>query len=335
MSENLNIEKINLHFEGSVKKYNLPKAIHIIMAYLQKKYPFESHAKSYKRIFFTGNPSLSFQKSEINDIIFKTDKFNDVYVEITINFLSIFGSSSPMPSSYCEMVLNSMDESRILYDFLNIFNHNIEKFVYPVWERNRYYTQYKRDLSDKFSKYVLSFLGLYSYSNKKNDSLNLQKLIPFIGLLSMQNMSANTLQIILSHYLSHDEIKIEQCISSTYKIPKIQQASLGSSNISLGKNFLSGESIVSKSSKFKIIMKNASVNDLKDYSVNGGKMKELSELISFVLNEPLEYDVYFEIKKHNKQDASLSELTPSYLGVNSWVGESVSDEYILIAQENL
>ena len=335
MSSSLNVAKINLDFELNIRKYQLPKVIHIIMAYLQKKYPKESFARSYKRIFFTGNPSLSFQKSDVNDVIFKTDKFGDINVEITINFLSIFGASSPMPSSYCEMVLNSMDESRVLYDFLNIFNHNIEKFVYPVWERNRYYAQYKRDLSDRFSKYVLSFLGLYSYSTKKSDSLNLQKLIPFIGLLSMQNISANTLEIILSHYLSHDEVRIEQCIKSTYNIPKIQQSSMGDENITLGKNFLMGESIVSKSSKFNIILKDACVDDLKDYSVNGKKMKELNELIEFVLNEPLEYDVYFEIKTHNKTEAIISDDNPCYLGVDGWIGDSYSDELILIAQEGI
>jgi len=331
LSKKLNIKKINLDFKKNIRRYQLPKVIHIVMAYLEKKYPHENHARIYKKIFFTGNPSLSFQRSDVHNVLFKTDKFDDIYVEITLNFLSIFGSSSPMPSSYCEMVLNSMGENQILYDFLNIFNHNIEKFVYPIWERNRYYAQYKSDLTDKFSKYVLSFLGLYSYSNKKTDSLNLQKLIPFIGLLSMQNMSANTLKIILSHYLSHEDVEIIQCISASYNIPKIQQSKLGLGNISLGSDFLVGDSIVSRSSKFRITLKDASIKDLQDYSVNGNKMKELNELISFVLDEPLEYDVYFEIKKHSKQKASLSNENKSFLGVNSWIGESNIDESILIA----
>ena len=123
------------------------------------------------------SPCLSAHISSLSIDVTGTQYFCACFCcAVTINFLSIFGASSPMPSSYCEMVLNSMDENRLLYDFLNIFNHNIEKFVYPVWERNRYYAQYQRDLSDKFSKYVLSFLGLYSYSTKKTDTLNLQKL---------------------------------------------------------------------------------------------------------------------------------------------------------------
>ncbi len=168
-------------------------------------------------------------------------------------------------------------------------------------EKHRYYIQYRNDLKDKFSKYILSFLGLYSNINTSNSSLNLQKLIPYIGILSMKHKSAGTLKAVLRHYLSHNDLEIIQCIPSKYDIPSWQYSSLGSENISLGSDFLIGESVVSKNAKFRVLLKNATQEDLIKYSILGDKMNELNNLISFSLNEPLEHDVCFEIKKENKK----------------------------------
>ncbi len=57
-----------------------------------------------------------FKKTEIANIVF-IELLGEVKVEITLNFLGIFGSSSPMPSHFTEMVLDSYDSDHILQDF--------------------------------------------------------------------------------------------------------------------------------------------------------------------------------------------------------------------------
>jgi type VI secretion system protein ImpH len=328
----MNIIEINKRIKESTSKYSLPQSIRVVCAYLKKFYPSLNQDKLYEKIIFKANPSLAFQRSEINKIVFvKTD--SDVKVEMTLNFLGIFGSSSPMPSNYTEMVLDSVDSDMVLHDFLNLFNHHLQRFVYPIWKKHRYYIQYKSDLKDKFSKYILSFLGLYSHSQEASSSLDLQKLIPYIGILSMKHKSAGTLKSILRHYLSHNDIEIVQCIPSKYKIPSWQYSSLGESNISLGSDFLIGESIVSKNAKFQILLKDVTSADLVKYSVLGKKMKELNELVSFSLKEPLEHEVCLKIKHEEKSMLVLDQNDKRYLGVNSWIGESYFDEQIIIAQK--
>lgn len=328
----MNIENINQRIKESTFKYTLPQSIRIVSAYLKRFYPESSYEKLYEHIIFKANHSLSFQKTEIANIVF-IEFSGDVKVEITLNFLGIFGSSSPMPSHFTEMVLDSHDSNHILQDFLNIFNHHLQRFVFPIWKKHRYYVQYKDDLRDKFSKYILSFLGLYANIDTNNSSLNLQKLIPYMGILSMKHKSAGTLKAVLRHYLSHNDLEIIQCIPSKYNIPSWQYSSLGSENISLGSNFLIGESIVSKNAKFRVLLKNATQEDLIKYSILGNKMDELNNLISFSLNEPLEHDVCFEIKKENKKRLLLNEDEETYLGINSWIGNANYDENIIIAQK--
>lgn len=325
----MQLDIINKKLNDSIKNTSLPQAIRLSCLNLKKFYPKEDFESLYKKIRFKSNISLSFQKSEIDKINF-IEENNEILVEMTLNFLGIFGSSSPLPSHYSEMVLDSIDEDLILYDFLNLFNHHLQRFVYPIWEKHRYYIQYKEDLSDKFSKYILSFLGL-NFAKSYNSKLNLQKLIPCIGILSMKHKSAGTLKSILRHYLSHDKIEIIQCIPSKYNIPVWQQSSLGNENISLGSDFLIGESIISKNIKFRVLLKDIKKDEIIKYSILGEKMAQLNEIISFSLNEPLEHEVCLEVKKEEKIPLLLDEKQKNYLGINCWIGDSSFDEQIIMA----
>lgn len=323
----MSVVELNARVEKSVQKYSLPQGVRVAMTHLKELYPKENNEKLYDRLKFRGNPSLSFAKSELSKMEFvETSKGKNV--EITLNFLGLFGSASPLPSHYCETILDSADSDRVLSDFLNLFNHHLQKMAYPIWEKQRYYIQYQRDLQDKFSKYMLSILGLYSQTQIKSSKLNFQKLIPYTGILSMRQKSAGTLVSILRHYLEYDKLEIVQCIGMNANIPLWQRSSLGDENCSLGGDFLIGESVRTRSLKFQILLSSIPWHCLYDYSIHGEKTKELQELISLALNEPLEYELCMHIEKDEIRPLELSQ---HYLGVNSFLGLAENDEKIILS----
>lgn len=325
----MTLEEINKRINKDITKMDLPQSIRAIIVYLKMYHPNEIEENLYKKIIFKSNHSLSFPKSEVNYVNF-IDLQNGVEVEVTLNFLSIFGSSSPLPTHYSEMVLSSFDSDKILYDFLNLFNHHLQKFIYPIWEKHRYYVQYKQDLSDRFSKYILSFLGLYT--NTENSLLNFSKLIPFLGILMMKNKSSSTLETILKHYLNHENIEIIQCIKEKYIIPSFQNSLLGFNNSSLGQDFLIGEYVISRNNKFRIVLKDVDYEDLLKYSILGEKSKELDELVFFCIRDLFSYELVLNIKKENKKKFILSNNN-NYLGINLWLGNSSVDEDILVIKK--
>ncbi|WP_345980442.1 type VI secretion system baseplate subunit TssG [Sulfurimonas sp. HSL3-2] len=329
----MNIDTINQSIELNIKKYSLPQAIRVILHYLKELYQTSDYELLYKKIRFEGNSSLAFQKSELDSIEFFENEAAGKRVSVKINFLSLFGSSSPLPSHYNETVLRSFEGDRILYDFLNLFNHNLQRFIYPVWEKHRYYVKYNKDLKDGFSKYLLSLLGLYANFDVEHNKLDFQKIMPYIGVLSMRQKSAGTLTSILRHYLGFDEIEILQCIKMQSKIPSWQYARLGQTNSQLGVNLNIGEFVINKTSKFRILLNNVRVEDMLRYSIHGNKMDELNDLISFALNEPLEYDVCLGINEENKVSCVLDESEKRYIGINCWIGEPTGNEQIIIAQK--
>lgn len=312
-------QEISKELKDVVAKASLPQAIRLCIQHLRHFYPKLDVDDLYKKIHFRANPSLAFQKSELASATLQHNN-DGVYIELTLNFLAIFGSGSPLPSHYCEMVLESADTDHILRDFLDVFNHNIQKFVYPIWVKYRYYIQYQNNLKDPFSKYILSLLGLYSEHESKTSTLDLQKLMPYLGILTMRQKSSGMLLAILRHYLSHNDIEIRQCITDTVAIPQWQYSRLGDENCSLGKDFLAGESIKTNSTKFRIVLNEAQWEELVAYGIEGSKMKELNDLIAFMLDEPLKYDVALKIPRKDIQKCILSDAQSGYLGVNSVIG---------------
>lgn len=322
----MNLEELNLKLNASIGKYSFNQCVRMVVAHLFKEYPREDFESLYKRLRFKANPSLSFAKSEINKIEFVKNS-RGISVEITLNFLTLSGVSSPLPSHYSEMVLDSSSEDKVLSDFLNFFNHHLHKMVYLIWEKQRYYVQYQDGLKDKFSNYMLSLLGLYSNEQIQNSKLDLKKLMPYIGVLSMQQKSTGTLTSILRHYIEHEEVEIVQFIEMNANIPEWQRASLGIKNSTVSDDFMLGESVKTRSLKFQILLKNISWKWLFDYSVLGEKMTELKELIHLALRDPLEYELYLEIKKKNIKPVSLSK---NYLGIDSFLGLPDNDMKIII-----
>ena len=323
----MTVVALNKKIQSSMRKYSLSQAVRVAMTYLRPMYPKEGTEALYDRLRFKSNPSLSFAKSEISKMEFiETAKGKNI--EITLNFLGLFGAASPLPSHYCEMVLESSDTDKVLQDFLDLFNHHIQKVFYPIWERQRYYIQYQSDLTDKFSKYMLSLLGLYSETQVKSSTLNFKKILPYIGLLSMKQKSAGTLVSILRHYLEHDELEIVQCIEMNENIPSWQLGALGEENCSLGSDLLLGASVKTKGSKFQILLRDVSFDSLYKYSLHGEKTGELKELIDFALNEPLEYELCLEIHKDKTEPFELSQ---HHLGVNCFCGVVEKDEKIILS----
>lgn len=320
------LEEINSTLASMTRRSTLSQAVRIALSHLRVFYPDADAEVLYQRLVFKTNHSMAFQKSEIAKLQFVSEE-NGVKVEVTLNFLGLFGSSSPLPTHYSEEVLSSYDDDRVLYDFLNLFNHHMEKYVFQVWQRQRYYIQYRYDLQDKFSGYMLSLIGMHGALQQPNSTLNLRKLLPFLGVLSMRQKSAGTLVSILRHYLDHDDITIEQGVVKEMAIPQWQRPSLGEGNMTLSRDFLIGECVKTKIGKIRIVINNVTKEQLFDYSVHGCKMGELQELMKLALSEPVDYEVVATLQPSETEPFSMS---CQHLGVNSWLGVTESTSQIVI-----
>jgi len=320
------IDLINESVSGSIKNRNLPAAIRVILKILSSFHPEKGFDELYDLLIFKSNPSLSFPKSDIEKVEFNISG-NNVIVEITTNFLSIFGSSSPLPMHYNEKILQDANENRILTDFLDMLNHRLKRLIYQIWKKQRYHIEFKQDLSDRFSKYFLSIIGLYSQSKNRTVKLDIHRLLPLSGILSMQQKSAETIALILRYYFYHEKIYIQEFLVSKSKIPKSQFAHLGKKNTKLGQDISLGTFVLTRMHKIRIVFEDIEWSMLTKFSSNGGIKEIIEELMLLINKEQLEYEVLVSIKKEEVKECKLN---GNYLlGVNSWAGRVSSKQDII------
>jgi type VI secretion system protein ImpH len=329
-SESLDL--INSALGKTVYKLTLPVAVKLVMRILKEMFPDQTWDELYEKILFTTNPSLSFQKSDIKHIVFsKNDKA--LKVEMQLNFLSIFGASSPLPLHYSEKILEDAANKKILLDFLDMLNHRLKRLIYPIWERQRYYVQYENDLTDHFSKYILSILGLYPQSQNRTISLDMHKLLPFSGILAMHQKSTVSLLALLKHYFAHEEIEIIEGIISKSELPADQHVKLGDVNCGLGTDMCIGSYVLTRNLKFRILFENISWDALHSFSYYGEKKHQLEDLMRLVLKTPLSYEIAVTITPENIKPSILGENGTS-LGVNGWIGQVSTPQTIIVATSN-
>jgi type VI secretion system protein ImpH len=321
--------QINNIIKKETASLTLPSAIHLIQRHLEEFYPEKNSEELYQYVHFRASPSLTFPKSEISSIHFFEEN-KQVGVEVELNFLSLFGTATPLPIHYAENIKEDYGEEQVLLDFLNLFNHHLQKLIYPIWKDARYYVSYQKDLKDKHSKQMLSILGLYPQSQEKQHELDFNKLLPFLGMLSLKQKSSGTLASIMRHYIGHDAISIDECVLSKATIPEWQKKSLGDKEAILGESFICGDFVTVSNLKFRINLYDVPWHYLEDYSLFGSKIKELKDLVGFTLNEPLGFDIALHINEQNIKACSLSENSDVMLGVNSWVGEPSGSTTIII-----
>lgn len=317
------LKQINDIIKKETPSLTLPLAIHLIGRYLIEFYPKKSSQELYAHVRFSANPSLAFPKSEISNIQF-IENNKRVEVLLELNFSTLFGAGTPLPIHYAETIKEDYGEDQVLLDFLNLFNHHLQKFIYPIWKDARYYVSYQKNLKDKHSKQMLSILGLYPESQEKEHELDFNKLLPFLGMLSLKQKSSGTLASIMRHYIGHNAITIDECVLSRAKIPQWQKKSLGDREAILGESLICGDFVIVSNLKFRINLHDVPWEYLKDFSLFGSKLSEVNDLVSFTLNEPLGFELALHISEQNikaPKDRSLNESSDVMLGVNSWIGE--------------
>ncbi len=320
---------INISLNKIVHKLTLPIALQTILQILSSFYPDDDLDTIYDRVYFKANPSLAFPKSDIESIVF-SEQNDMIHVEVMLNFLSIFGVTSPLPIHYNERVLDDAAKDKILLDFLDMLNHRLKRLIYPIWKRQRYYIQYQKDLKDNFSKYILSILGLYGQVDNINNTLDLHRILPFSGILCMHQKSTASLLSILKHYFQHDAIFVEEGVMSKSKLPQEQYVRLGEQNSSFGLDMSIGTFLLTRNLKFRIIFDQIKWEELAAFSFGGEKQRQLADLMKLVQRAPLEYDIVVTLAKEEIQPCILGDNVR--LGVNGWIGSVDGIESIVVSK---
>jgi len=202
---------------------------------------------------------------------------------MTVNFMGLTGPQGTLPNPYTSLIIERLRASDgTLRDFLDIFNHRFISLFYRAWRKYRLDVSAERDERDRFSRHLLSLLGLGTDGLQDRLAVPDDSLVYYSGLLSQKPRSAQALCQILTDYFSVP-VKIEQFAGAWYRLDPAARCCFSDSasdSECLGLGAVVGDEVWSQQSKIRIVLGPLSLE--KYLEIPSGRLEPGKPLRSWV-----------------------------------------------------
>lgn len=283
---------------------------------------------------FRVNPDLSFPPGDIRGVRHVADEVGKERVRFVLNLMGLHGAASPLPTYFTEYVAQHQDEPDVLRDFFDVLHHRLISLFYGIWNKYRYYLQFRDNGEDINSRRFFSFIGLGHKELQGTSGLRREGLLSYMGLIAFSGDAAGSLESILRHYFRHVLVHIIPCIRRQVPIPADQQCALGLSNCRLSMDFLLGSEVQDQTGKFRVLFESLSWERFTDFLPGGSLFSELQTLVRFVLRSRLGFDVELRLRSAEIPEFTIGKNSPCRLGWTTWAGQG-GDGVIILETDSM
>ncbi len=317
-SPDLKLElKLSLLKEG--ENYSFIQVIRLLRLFLNAPPAGEGTAAyDHKQLHIRPHLSLGFPASDVESIEERIDddELNSFNIEAT--FLSLYGSSSPLPTFYTEELLDERsEEASASRDFLDIIHQRLYQLFFQSWLKYRQFQQISEEEDSSHIDRLFCLLGMGEpeFREKVDKPMDLLR---YIGLFSQAPRSSVGLKTLLSDAL-HLPVDVLSCLERKAKIPADQRIQLGTNAVGLGSDSFLGEEIKDRMGKFRIKVGPLDEPDYRAFFPGSALYKKLVTLTDLFVVDPLEYDIEVTMAGQQAQTVCLGAAEWSGLGLDSWL----------------
>lgn len=277
-----------------------------------------------ERFVFSNYGGLGFPATDItrgNVIESNTDM--EKY-RLEVSFLGINGVSSPLPGYLLDqMAYEYGHETGVRNAFFDFFNHRLITHLHRIWRKYRYYVSYNAGATDDFSSQLFALIGLNDKNLRKNLPLPLGQLLPYIGQIASKSRSPAIVSGIIAHAFGLEHVNIREWEFCYIDISDDQKVSLGS-QVTLGENFVIGNRVPSRNSKFVVELHQLDQKTLRKFLPNGEHFNPIKKLLQFLMRDQLACDLDLGLIQEQVPDLQLTNDSGCNLGWTTFLGEANS-----------
>ena len=260
--------------------------------------------------------SFSFPASDVSEI--HEDMNGDF--NIIVNFLGLFGVSSPLPAFYTEKLMDDeKDDISASKTFMTLINDRFYELLFQVWLKNNIHLRVVEFEDPRQTDQLFSFLGLIEKQNRKELDKPFE-LLRYAGLFSQHPRSAMALETILQDAFKDIPVTVIPAQLRKVNIPNDQIYFLGKPHTAVGHNVMIGSELMDRMGKFRLEIGPMDAHQFNTFIPGGENFKKGTSLVALFLTDPLEYDIKVILKKGEVKTARLG--TPadwSSLGISTWL----------------
>ncbi|MHA6884510.1 type VI secretion system baseplate subunit TssG [Ralstonia pseudosolanacearum] len=160
-------------------------------------------------IRFRSKKTLGFPSRELDAVEFDLDDAN-APPTVRTTFLGLYGVDARMPSYFIDEVAQNRDGAESLAAFLDLFHHRVVTQTYRIWRKYRYPAGFRKDASDKVSRYLLSLTGLGIGEPEIRQDVDTRTLLATLGLTGQRTRTAEGLAGVLQHAVPDATITVTE-----------------------------------------------------------------------------------------------------------------------------
>jgi type VI secretion system protein ImpH len=238
---------------------------------------------------------------------------------VTVNFMGLYGPSSPMPNHFTEDMLGAGDARDPARDFIDLFHHRTISLLYRAWGKYRYPLQFTRERTEPFTHRLLCLMGLGTPGMVEGTGLPAVPLLRTGGALSTHHRSAAGLEGYLRNHFEGVDIRVIACVERLAPIPAAQLNRLGGSGSRLGQDAYLGERVRDRTGAFRIRIGAMSCANFRSFLPRGERLRRLALLTRLYVRDPLSFDVELLLVAPEVPPLRLSPPHDLPLGQMSWL----------------
>ena len=320
---NLDLEAsaVSMKLRQEPFRFDFFQAVRLLERLLPVRTPVGKFAPPANEVaHFSAQASLAFPASQIQAM----DWPENGPVRMTLNFMGLTGPEGVLPSAYTALVIERLRASDTsLRDFLDIFNHRIISLFYQAWRKYRFDVGYERGERDRFSRQLLSLVGLATDGLRDRQAVPDDAFLYYSGLLAQRPRSAQALRQILADYFEVP-VEIAQFSGGWYHLDSDTQCCLSegtNDSEKLGFGAVVGDEVWDQQSRVRIILGPLSLERYLDFLPDGSCWEPLRAWTRFFSNEEFDFEVKLVLEREQVPPCELGadEANGPRLGWVSWV----------------
>ena len=271
-------------------------------------------------LHFSANNQLAFPPSQVQTL----DWAEEGPARMKVNFMGLTGPMGVLPHAYTELIRDrNRAKDHTLEDFLDLFNHRMISLFYQAWEKYRFFVAYERGEQDRFSRYLMSFVGLGTQGLQSRQPVADESILFYCGLLSLQPRSAVALEQVLADYFEVP-VAIEQFVGAWRIVDPANQCRMEGGvpySDQLGQGAIAGDEIWDQQSRARIVLGPLTASQYLSFLPVGDAWEPLRALTSFFTGGEIEFEVQLVLKQDEVPPCELrpEAMTPPLLGWFSWI----------------
>ena len=244
----------------------------------------------------------------------------DQHWHLRVLFFGLFGPHGALPHHLTEYLRErqrqEIDDQASLA-FFNLFHHRLLSLFYRAWANKEPTVNRDRPESDRFDKYIGSFLGIATPELQNCDDMPDDSKRYFAAYLGdSRNHASGLLALIRAFFRIPSQM--DEFVGKWLAIPQEARSSLGQTfGTQLGIDTILGSHSWQCQYKFRLRLGPMSLVDYEHFFPGEQNLKRLKTIVRNYLGEELSWDLQLFLQKEQVPSSRLGQY--GRLGLNLWL----------------